>query len=205
MIYHRAYEANEQYEELQTRKARTIPIKLLLRSQKRQRHFQKRFTLYKPHMLPGAVLCMGARTGCEVKVLRKMGFNATGIDLYPLDPIVVKGDWSRTEFLNQSFSNIYSNSLDHCRNISELAFEIHRLLVPGGRFIFESHTEYALNARKDRELILESLAKNKLSKHPLNAMFWDDLKDIADVFIELGYTIRMSTKAKKYSGYVLRK
>jgi hypothetical protein len=60
------------------------------------------------------ILCLGARTGAEVKAFRKLGFFSIGIDLaFPKNsPFVLYGDFHNLDFPGKSFDLIYSNTLE---------------------------------------------------------------------------------------------
>ena len=58
-------------------------------------------------------LCMGARTGQEVVALNELGMNSIGIDIYPCEPHVIKGDIHNVDFNDNSFDFIFTNIFDH--------------------------------------------------------------------------------------------
>lgn len=208
MIYYRKSSTYEDYVFTQGRKARDNRDYILAGEEKRMRKFKERFKLYKPDMIPGKVLCLGARTGSEVLVARKLGFtNSIGIDLYPLGDCVLQGDWHELPFNDGTYENVYTNSLDHCYDLPKLAKEVFRVLVPGGRFVYESNTEYALENRSKNNIIdIAMIVAGKSSKHPLNTMFWDSLKDIAiECCTQFDFSIVAEHIQDQFSGYVLKK
>lgn len=86
-----------------------------------------------PHVLPPAgarALCLGARLGCEVAVLRDMGYDAIGVDLVPNPPLVIEGDFHALPFAPQSFDFVFSNSLDHIFDLDKWAAEVLRVAKP---------------------------------------------------------------------------
>jgi len=102
--------------------------------------FTKRLSVAKKYILNDKILCLGARLGAEVEALRKMGFkNAIGIDINPgpNNPYVIKGDFHKMEFDDESFDVIYSNAIDHSYKISLFSKEIDRVLTFNGNLILE--------------------------------------------------------------------
>ena len=87
----------------------------------------------------GNVLCLGARTGIEVKAFIDKGYFAVGIDLKPTkkNKYVVYGDFHKLQFANKSIDFIYSNSIDHCLNIDKLIGEMFRVLKSEGNVMIE--------------------------------------------------------------------
>ena len=88
-------------------------------------------------------LCLGARQGTEVLVLRELGFkNSIGIDLNPgpNNPLVNVGDFMNLEFPDNNFDFIYSNCLDHALNLDDFFREQVRVLKVTGLFIIDIST-----------------------------------------------------------------
>ena len=86
------------------------------------------------------ILCVGARQGTEVEVLRELGFpHITGVDLNPGDgnPLVVKGDFMHLKHESGSLDMVYSNSIDHAFNLDEFFQEQARVVKPGGIGVFD--------------------------------------------------------------------
>jgi len=81
--------------------------------------------------LPTA-LCLGARTGQEVFVLREMGVGAIGIDLVDTPPLVLEGDVHDIQFEDDSCDFVFSNIFDHVLYPDKFVSEIKRVLKPGG-------------------------------------------------------------------------
>ena len=78
-------------------------------------------------------LCLGARTGQEVHVLREdYGLDAIGIDLVDTPPLVIEGDVHDLKFENESFNFIFSNIFDHTLYPEKFVNEIKRVLSPNG-------------------------------------------------------------------------
>lgn len=78
-------------------------------------------------------LCLGARTGQEVYVLRELGIKeALGIDLNDDPPLVIEGDVHDLEFEDASYDFIFSNIFDHVLYPDKFISEIERVLKPNG-------------------------------------------------------------------------
>jgi SAM-dependent methyltransferase len=100
-------------------------------------YFKKNFKKLK--LKKGNTLCLGARTGAEVKAFRELGYFAIGVDIkYPKDsPYVFYGDFHNLDFPDQSFDIIYANILDHVYNYKKFFKEILRTTKRNGKFIFD--------------------------------------------------------------------
>lgn len=82
---------------------------------------------------PGeTALCLGARRGEEVAALRERGLLAVGIDLVECPPYVLYGDFHKLPFEDNTFSRVFSNSVDHLKSPEKFIGEIQRVLKPGG-------------------------------------------------------------------------
>lgn len=76
-------------------------------------------------------LCLGARTGQEVHVLREMGVDgAIGIDLVSTPPLVLEGDVHDLQFADASQDFVFSNIFDHVLYPQKFIAEIKRVLKP---------------------------------------------------------------------------
>jgi SAM-dependent methyltransferase len=83
------------------------------------------------------VLCLGARLGTEVRALMDLGHLAVGVDLNPgeANQYVLYGDFHQLVFPDDSFTAVYTNTLDHVFDLPRLVAEIRRVLKPGGALI----------------------------------------------------------------------
>ena len=80
-----------------------------------------------------AILDMGAGAGETVLLLRKLGFNAAGIDLAPRSPLVAGGDLLHTGLASGSFDAVLSECAFFASGDADQALrEAYRLLKPGG-------------------------------------------------------------------------
>lgn len=78
-------------------------------------------------------LCLGARTGQEVFILKEMGIeDSIGIDLVATPPLVIEGDVHDLKFESQSYDFVFSNIFDHVLYPEKFISEIERVLKPGG-------------------------------------------------------------------------
>ncbi|HUT92642.1 MAG TPA: class I SAM-dependent methyltransferase [Thermoguttaceae bacterium] len=107
--------------------------KLRARADERMRHFRGEFKVVTKHVPAGTrAICLGARLGEEVAVLRELGYDAIGIDLVPCPPLVEQGDFHHIPFVDGAFGLVYCNSVDHVFDLTQFAAEVRRVLEPGG-------------------------------------------------------------------------
>ena len=84
-----------------------------------------------------SALCLGARTGQEVKALLNLQVEAIGIDLVPCEPLVLEGDIHDLDFPDSSFDFVFTNIIDHTIYPEKMVSEIERVLKPGGHFFLQ--------------------------------------------------------------------
>lgn len=104
-------------------------------------NFYRRFR-HLPALLPpeARLLCMGARQGTEVEVLRDLGFvHATGIDLNPGpdNPFVKPGDFMKLDFPDSSLDLLYTNCVDHAFDLDAFFAEHARAMKPDGYVLYD--------------------------------------------------------------------
>ncbi len=140
---YRDYASYEEYVEHQKQKIIEImkayggfSLRVLLRQ---RLDFWKRFRVID---LPSdaKILCLGARFGTEVEVLRDMGYaNALGTDLEPgpENPYVVPGDFMKVDAAVGSIDMIYCNAVDHAYNLPDFFKEHARILKTDGLAIYD--------------------------------------------------------------------
>jgi SAM-dependent methyltransferase len=80
-------------------------------------------------------ICLGARTGQEVFVLRELGLDSIGIDLVEFPPYTIKGDIHNLEFDDEKFDLIFTNILDHSLYLEKFISEMERVCVKDGIII----------------------------------------------------------------------
>lgn len=91
------------------------------------------------------IVCLGARQGTEVEVLRDLGFaNAEGVDLNPgpENSLVRHGDFLQLEDPSDSVDLAYSNSLDHTFDLDTFFREHARIVRPHGFALYDIHDAY---------------------------------------------------------------
>jgi len=191
-LAHRDFESYESYVYHQGGKARGNRDSLLEHLPKNIRSFRAYFTRAAEHLNKGAVLCLGARTGAESIGATEAGFKGSvGIDLHPVGPTVLQGDWHNIQFPDGSFPNVYSNSLDHCLYLDKLTAEVKRVLAPGGRF-------YLMATNRD------GATEAKWREKPGNeALFWQTSDQLAEAICGYGFTVKASWRDGKWGHYVL--
>jgi SAM-dependent methyltransferase len=103
--------------------------------------FYARFRHLKGLLPPDAtMLCLGARQGTEVEVLRDLGFHrAIGLDLNPGpgNPFVIPGDFMKLEHPDESVDFIYTNCLDHAFDLDTFFAGNRRVLKPNGYALYD--------------------------------------------------------------------
>ncbi len=82
-------------------------------------------------------ICLGARTGQEVKALNNIGINAIGVDLVAFPPFTIVGDVHNLPFENDIFDLAFTNIYDHVLYPEKMLEEVYRILAPGGIFILQ--------------------------------------------------------------------
>ncbi len=120
------------------------------------------------------VLCLGARTGAEVRAFHELGARATGIDLAPARGAfqVVQGDFHALPFGDDSADTVYTNSLDHALELDRVVGEIDRVLTHNGFVILE------LNRGTSEGVAFDRWA----------ATSWEHVDDVLRVFETRGFT-----------------
>ena len=80
-------------------------------------------------------LCLGARTGQEVKALHLLGKDAIGVDLVEFPPLTVFGDIHDLQFDNESFDLVFTNIFDHSLYPEKFVAEMERVCSANGHII----------------------------------------------------------------------
>lgn len=201
MAYHERKDLDyDTYMYMQGRKFRTKreQTKIAENTEKRKKKFKRVFTEAKPLMNKGNLLCLGARTGDEVDIAKLMGFKpCIGIDLYPIGKEVIKADWHNMPFDNDVFDNVYTNSIDHCYDVKILAEEIKRVMRPGGKFYFQLERKKEVGALEDPTEFIQN--------HDNDFLFWDKGIDLANAFVDFGFTLINKWQDKRWDNFILTK
>jgi len=164
----------------------------------RIKRFQRIFERVKKQLNPGKILCLGARTGCEIIGARNAGFKGSeGIDLHPIGDITTKGDWHNIPFGDGSFENVFTNSIDHCFDVTKLAKEIYRVLKKDGKLYLMLSGKQMLGTKDNRELYM---AQSQ------NFLFWEDGFDLVAKFEEHGFKLLdHHVRRKNWNMFLLEK
>lgn len=190
-IAHRTFYDYQDYVYKQGGKARGRREHLLSHLKKNTESFTRTFKRAKPYLSKGPVLCLGARTGAESLGAVEAGFaGSVGIDLHPVGPTVLQGDWHDLKFPAASFANIYSNSLDHCLDLEKLAGEVRRVLAPNGRF-------YVMATNRS-----DNTLESWQAKGGNEALYWETSDDLAQAICALGFVLRIQWRDGKWGHYV---
>lgn len=102
--------------------------------------FKERFTTYKA-FIGGSIICLGARLGTEVRVLRDLGHEkAIGIDIGRYDEseeLVIYMDMMKMDYADHTFDFSYTNSFDHAFDPRDFIKEVSRVMKPGSYSLFD--------------------------------------------------------------------
>ncbi len=199
MIRHRIFSDYETYKNKQAAKASYNNAALLATTKERTAGFKKLFKKNTDNLMPGNIICLGARTGCEVIGAREAGFkNSIGVDLCPIGDTVIEADWDTLPFDDSSFSNAFTNSIDHVADLNKLIKEIKRVLKPEGVFFMMIVTR---SGKKGGPNTFE----NWLEMGGNEAMYWDDPFDVAEAFMKQGFILENQISPKgKWNSFFLR-
>jgi SAM-dependent methyltransferase len=190
MIAHRTFANYETYVYKQGGKARGRLDHLLAHVEKNTESFRRIFRHAAPHLKPGSVLCLGARTGAESVGATQAGFKGSvGIDLHPVGPDVLQGDWHDLPFSDQSFANCYTNSIDHCLYLDKFAAQVKRVLMRGGRF-------YLMATNRDKSL------EEWIAKGGNEGLYWQNSDQLRDAICEHGFQVARAWRDGKWGHYV---
>lgn len=191
-LAHRTFVDYDQYVYAQGGKAHRLRDFLLEHLPKQIDSFTRTFTIAAPHLKPGPVLCLGARTGAESLGAAAAGFTGSvGIDLHPVGPTVLQGDWHDLQFPDASFANVYSNSLDHCLYLDRLAAQVRRVLMPGGRF-------YLMATNRPGTTEAEWRAKESNE-----ALYWQTSDQLSEAICAYGFQVQQTWRTGKWGHYVM--
>ena len=115
-------------------------------------------------------ICLGARTGQEVFVLRELGLDSIGIDLAEFPPYTIKGDIHNLEFEDEKFDLIFTNILDHSLDLEKFISEMERVCVKDGIIILNAQEnipgdDYSENVINSPEPIIKMFKNSILIKN----------------------------------------
>jgi SAM-dependent methyltransferase len=191
MIAQRSFTDYAQYVYKQGGKARGNRQKLLDHLEKNTQAFTKMFRFARPYLKRGSVLCLGARTGAESLGAVAAGFaGSVGIDLHPVGPTVLKGDWHDLPCADASFANAYTNSLDHCLYLDKFTAQVKRVLLPGGRF-------YLMATNRESATLDKWMAKGGNE-----ALYWQNSDELSQAVCDYGFVMTRKWRDGKWGHYV---
>ena len=112
-------------------------------------------------------ICLGARTGQEVFVLRKLGLETIGIDLVPFPPYTVKGDIHDLSFNDKEFDFVFTNIFDHSLYPEKFVKEMERISCEGANIIVNIQLnnpgdDYSENIINDPKSIIKMFRNSRL-------------------------------------------
>ena len=115
-------------------------------------------------------ICLGARTGQEVYVLRELGLNCVGIDLVDFPPYTIKGDIHNLQFEDSKFDLIFTNIVDHSLYLEQFISEMERVCVVGGIMILnilqnQPGDDYSENVINDTEPLIKMFKNSVVIKN----------------------------------------
>lgn len=128
-------------------------------------------------------ICLGARTGQEVKALIDLGIDAIGLDLVAFPPYTIEGDIHNIEKPSNSTGLIFTNIMDHALFPDKFCAEMERICKVGGHIIIHLQRGiegdiYSENMIRDPELIIKFFKNSKVSesrpiKNSFDMMNWE--------------------------------
>ena len=115
-------------------------------------------------------ICLGARTGQEVLVLRELGLDSIGIDLVEFPPYTIKGDIHSLQFEDSKFDLIFTNIVDHSLYLEQFISEMERVCVDGGIIILnilqnQPGDEYSENLINDTGPLIKMFKNSRVIKN----------------------------------------
>lgn len=113
-------------------------------SKVRTDYLARKLAQFLPPGVGTKILCLGSRNRCELDSLEREGFgDVVGTDLHSTDARIEVMDMHALKFPDGSFDGVFSShSFEHARDPARVAWEIRRVLKPGGVAIFEVPTGY---------------------------------------------------------------
>ena len=128
-------------------------------------------------------ICLGARTGQEVKALRDMGINAIGIDLIAFPPYTITGDIHNLEQQDSSYDFVFTNIFDHSLYPEKFCSEMERVCKSSGIVMVHIQLgidgdQYSENIINNPDFIINSfknsdICQSKSIKNSFDGMNWE--------------------------------
>tara|TARA_B100000886_G_scaffold340451_1_gene310093 strand:+ start:4327 stop:4995 length:669 start_codon:yes stop_codon:yes gene_type:complete len=128
-------------------------------------------------------LCLGSRTGQEVKALIDLGVDAKGIDLVPFPPYTIMGDIHKIDISKNTVDLIFTNIVDHSLYPEIFCSEMARICKPDGNIIIHLQKgidgdNYSENMIRDPDIIISffnnfELCESRKIKNNFDLMNWE--------------------------------
>ena len=128
-------------------------------------------------------LCLGSRTGQEVKALIDLGVDAKGIDLVPFPPYTIEGDIHNIDISKNTVDLIFTNIVDHSLYPEIFCSEMARICKPNGNIIIHLQKgidgdNYSENMIRDPDIIISffnnfELCESRKIKNSFDLMNWE--------------------------------
>tara|TARA_B100001250_G_C19707876_1_gene747752 strand:- start:232 stop:924 length:693 start_codon:yes stop_codon:yes gene_type:complete len=128
-------------------------------------------------------ICLGARTGQEVKALIDRGIDSIGIDLVPFEPYTIKGDIHNLSQADSSYDLVFTNIYDHSLYPDKFCSEMERVCKSSGIIIIHIQLgidgdKYSENIINNPDYIIENfkdstLCESKSIKNTFDGMNWE--------------------------------
>lgn len=128
-------------------------------------------------------LCLGSRTGQEVKALIDLGVTAQGIDLVPFPPYTIEGDIHNINKDSESLDLIFTNIFDHSLYPDKFCSEMERICKSSGHIIIHIQKGidgdiYSENVVRDPKVIINlfkfsKLVESRSIRNTFDLMNWE--------------------------------
>ena len=128
-------------------------------------------------------ICLGARTGQEVKALIDLGINATGLDLVPFPPYTLEGDIHNINKQSNSVELVFTNIMDHSLYPKKFCLEMERICKSKGHIIIHLQKGidgdlYSENMIRDPNVIIKffkvsKVLESRFIRNSFDMMNWE--------------------------------
>tara|TARA_B100000886_G_scaffold340500_1_gene310550 strand:+ start:21539 stop:22198 length:660 start_codon:yes stop_codon:yes gene_type:complete len=128
-------------------------------------------------------ICLGSRTGQEVKALIDLGLEAIGLDLVAFPPYTIQGDIHNINKSDNSIDLVFTNIFDHSLYPEKFCNEMERICRKKGHIIIHFQKgidgdEYSENLISDPQVIISYfknsfLCESKKIKNSFDLMNWE--------------------------------
>ena len=128
-------------------------------------------------------ICLGSRTGQEVKALIDLGINAMGLDLVAFPPYTIEGDIHNIDKQSNSIELIFTNIIDHSLFPEKFCSEMERICKSNGHIIIHLQRGiegdlYSENMINDPDVIINffkiaKVLESRAIKNNFDMMNWE--------------------------------